>query len=189
MKAKELRKFVTDLVYEGKSYQTIFDELTARYPNRERDIAKVIADVPSLEQRRKYGMMNIALMVMLSLYVLFALLAAVMMSQSFGTFEMVIMLIPAILCLVLLYGVYIWQPRYYRLIGGIAAWALYVDLKPLLLNAFDPWSLIDITMMAIMLFLGFFLYDKLGGKYQLGTHRYKDAAGNIKFKQAVRWLN
>lgn len=189
MNSKELRKQVVDKIYEGKSYQEIYDELRAICKNREHDLAKLIGTVPSLQQRKQFWPFNVALIVLLAISIFLKVLVGFSLTEEFGAWALLSILIMPIIEVVLLVGVVAWKPIIYRPIGFIGCWSFLTSLKTLLTPPFDPWLIVSIVLIAGFIFLGFFLHQKLGGKYELGREKYRDANNNVQTRQAVKWLN
>jgi hypothetical protein len=194
MTSKELRKVVEDKIYEGKSYATVFEELLSHFPNRERDLARVIADVPSLTQRRKYLWMNIVLIVCISLNVLLKLLDALASTEEFGMLGIIFGLVFPALYVYFLFMIAFWKPKYYEPAAALAAvsivWNTIVILTSGALPALAYVFLgIYFLMLLAIAILGSFLGRNIGGKYKVGTQTYKDASGQVRKRQVVKWLN
>jgi hypothetical protein len=196
MTSKELRKQVEDKIYEGKSYQAVFDELLALYPNRERDLARVIADVPSLAQRRKLLWMNILLIVCICLNVLVKLFSAFVEAQDEALIFLILNLIFPTLNVVFLFMIAFWKPIAYHPVAGLACVSIIWNAFYLIASSSRAYeSFVYIFMagyLAILLLiaiLGFYLGQNVGGSYKIGHQTYKDASGQVRKRQVVKWLN
>ncbi|MDP4208110.1 MAG: hypothetical protein Q8928_04765 [Bacteroidota bacterium] len=96
---KELKKKILDLINQGNSKQVIFNELKMTYRNQI-DLAKLISQFPTLENKKKYSSTNTTLIVLLSIALLFDIVGL-----SF---------VAIFLDIVLLYVVATFQVNYYQ---------------------------------------------------------------------------
>jgi hypothetical protein len=189
MTPKELRKQVVDRIYEGKSYQTVFDELIALYPNRERDLAGIIADVPTLEQRKKYGVLHIVLIVAITVVLAFKILVALLVAHEYGLWSLILDVISPTFYVIFLVGIVGWKSMFYKAAAGLSAFILVFTLLFAPLGDITAIGFGYLGLLVGIIGLGYFLGSKIGGNYKLGTQQVKDAAGNVKRKHAVKWLN
>lgn len=189
MKPKELRHLVVDKVYQGKSFQEIFNELLEAYPGRERDIAEIVADVPTLAQRKKFGWLNIILMIMMALILTLKILAAVAVAQDLGVFSLILNVILPTFYVIFLIGVVNWRTMYHKAAAGLSTFLLILAVIYMLPSEIQPWDFIYPGLLLVTGIIGYYLARNVGGKYQVGSVQSKDASGAVRRKNVVKWLN
>lgn len=189
MKPKELRHLVVDKVYQGKSFQEIFNELLEAYPGRERDIAEIVADVPTLAQRKKFGWLNIVLIILMAIIVTLKLLGALIVAQELGVFSLIINVILPTFYVIFLIGVVSWRTMYHKAAAGLSTFLFVFAVIYLLPGDFHPMELIYPAVLLGTGIIGYYMARNVGGKYQVGSVQSKDATGAVRRKNVVKWLN
>lgn len=187
MKSKDIRKLVVDQIYQGKRRQEIFDGFNARIKGRELDIAAIVADVPTLAQRQRWQWLNMILIGLLTISILFKVLYAISLTSALGSGALLLAFIFPIVNIVLLWGVVTYRPKSYRSLGF---WGLFSALQLInhwRVSTIDMWTLVDLNMVAGLIFLGFFLHGKLKGSYRVKSQTITDAQGKIRSVSTVRF--
>jgi hypothetical protein len=194
MTPKELDKIILDKMYEGKSHQEVYDDLNARYPNREIDLARLVAAHVSLPQRSKYGTFNIILIVILVINISFGVFWAFAWAMNNDNISFFFSLLFPALYVFLLVGVVRWDLRAYKFIGGLGVLSLIRVSSSAIggalsasvtFNVMSPLNLLPLGMIV----MGFYLYAQLGGKYKTASQQYTDAKGQIRARHQIRFEN
>lgn len=194
MTPKQLEKIVLDKIYEGKSYQQMYDELNAQFPNREIDLARMVAGNATMDQRTKHGLWNILMMVVIIVNICFNVFVAILMRDETGTVAVVMTLIFTGVYVYLLLRVIKWDLRVYKFVGGLGLLGLVrISMATiggavggtLHFELLNPLNIIPMSMVA----LGFYLHARLGGKYKTASQQYKDAKGLIRARHTIQFQN
>lgn len=125
MTPKELEKIVLDKIYEGSSHQAIYDELNAKFPNREIDLARIVSSNVSLPQRAAYSTHNIILMVVLIVNICLGVFNAFLSAMAMGAWVLIFGLIFPAVYVVLLIGAVRWDLRTYKSAGYLGILGLF----------------------------------------------------------------
>jgi hypothetical protein len=187
----EIRRFATGKILEGWSYQAVFDALTLRIPNREYDLAKAVADIPSLAQRKQYGLLN---WLLIGLLLVFAAIKYVWSVQiGVGVEEdpdfFVIMLLLPTMSWILAVLIWTWNRRYYHGVILVVLWGSYQLIRPWHGHGWDALMFVEVGMMAAMLVLSLFIRSKIGGRYRRGGKAKTQDDGRVETTQTIIWLN
>lgn len=185
MTSKEIRRIAQDQLYVGKSYQEVYDELNATFPNREIDLARIVSREVSNAQRKKYGTLNIILMVLLVISIGIKVVTAIGIASELGPAGLVLTLILPAASVAMLVGVVRWRMMAYSAVGILGLMGMFgiVDSTIIFqLNIFDVQAL-------GLIGLGFFMFYTLGGKYKTSSQQIKDAKGQIRAKHKIVFTN
>lgn len=183
MNSKDLQKIVVDEIYEGKSHQEIYDGLNAKFPNREIDLARIVAKEVTLAQRQRYGIWNTVLIVLLAISVAIKVAVAVYWVSETGPWTLILSLFLPVINVVMLVGVVKWRLGAYSAVGTLGVMSLFKLQNFTLSFAFNPFN----GLSTGLIILGFYLFRQLGGSYKTSSQQYKDAKGQIRARHVVRF--
>lgn len=191
MTKKELKKQLNHRVYNNETRQQIFEHFDNLYPNRSKDIADLIVDIPTLADRKKYLPHQIILIVLIAISVLLKALYSLAVLQEMGLGYFIMALLVPIINVVLIIGLVQWKPIYFRTVGQLASFGLL----QMLFNVGEGTFGVSITLEKIiqnaffmaLAALSFFVYNRLRRKYIGHATQSKDKQGRIFTKYNIRF--
>ena len=191
MTSKELKQQIGDRIYLGETRQQIFEHFDTLYPNRSKDIADLIVDIPTLADRKRFLPFQIAIIVLVVIALIIQLIAGIGMLRLYGPLAAIAMLIGPIVSTILLIGVLKWKPVYFRTIGQLAAWGVInafagvgIDGHEFRIDfGFGYRMLLTLPLMA----LSFYIFNGLRRKYHAKATRTTDAKGQIRTKYFIQF--
>lgn len=187
MTKKEARKAAKQSILNGKTKQETFEELkgTSKLPTE--DLAKIIQTIPSLKVREKYRTLNIILIVLLSLTVLFKMLAGIPIIIENGIKWFPVLFILPIINILLLVGVATYSPSSHKFVAIFTIIGLLRSLGDLIGKPFEPFMLIDLSIAAGLIGLGFYLNSKLCPDYLTVKERYQNNQGQDRMRNVIKF--
>jgi hypothetical protein len=182
MTKKEVRKAAKQSILDGKTKQETFETLkeTSKLPTE--DLAKIVQSIPSLQARQKYKMPNMILIGLLTLTVLFKMMAGIPIIIENGIKWFPVLFILPIINILLLIGAATYTQNSHKWVAVFTILGLLRSLSDILGQPFEPLIIIDLTIAAGLIGLGFYLNSKLCPDY-LTVHN------STYPKVAVQWLN
>jgi hypothetical protein len=187
MTKKEARKAAKKSILDGKTKQETFETIkeTSKLPTE--DLAKIIQSIPSLKARQKYKTLNLVLIVLLSLTVLFKMLAGIPIIIENGIKWVPVLFILPIINILLLIGVYTYSPNSHKWVAIFTILGLLHSLSDILGQPFEPLILIDLTIAAGLIGLGFYLNSKLCPDYLIVKERYQNNQGQDRLRNVIKF--
>jgi hypothetical protein len=168
---KKIRLEIKELIEEGYNKQFIFDELRKKH-KRPIDLAKWIREFPTIENKKKYASKNTLLIVLLSITLLFDLLAL-----SFGSI---------IWDIALIYLVGTYQATHYQWISFRAGFSVIVIIIMLFFTDFNMINIIAVLIGLLILIPTFILANKLEKQltpfYVQKKIKHIDENGKVSYK-------
>ena len=187
MTKRELRKSVKRSILDGKSKQEVFQELkeTSKLPTE--DLAKIIQSIPSLNARQKYKTLNIILIVLLSLTVLFKMIAGFPIILENGIKWLPILFLLPIINILLLVGVVTYYPNSHKWVAIFTILSLLRSLSVIFGQPFEPFIIIDLVIAAGLIGLGFYLNSKLSPEYLTVKELYQNRQGQDRLRNVIKF--
>lgn len=187
MTKREARKIAKENILQGKTKQETFEMLKESSDLSAEDLAKIIQLIPSMQARKKYNALNVILIVLLSITILFKILAAL---PSFigrdAIWFPLIFLVPLINVLLLI-GVVIYSAGSHKLVAILTILGLVRMVTNLSNIQFEPLMLIDFGMAAALIGLGFYLNAKLSPEYSKFKEYYQNDQGQDRMRMVIRF--
>ena len=187
MTKKEVRKAANQSILNGKTKQETFEELKTTSHRSEKDLAKIIQTIPSLRARKKYKVLNIILIVLLSLTILFKMMAGLPIIIENGIKWFPIVFLLPIINIWLLFGVITYRPHYHRMVAVFAILGLFQLFGNMVGEPFEPLIIIDFSIAAGLIGLGFYLNSKLFTNYLTVKERYQNNQGQTKLRDVIKF--
>jgi hypothetical protein len=190
MTSKELKEIIEPALQEGQSYQSIYDDLNAKYPGREIDLVRLVSAQPNLDQRIRFKIPQMALIGSIVAIVLVLFVQSIFVLEYAELVSFIAMVGLAIFYMVLASGIIRWNPRYF-MTAGYAGYGLatIASRSYWLGNITSNWIWLDAGLFALIGFLGSIPGHQLGGKYKTSSQQYKDAKGQIRARHTIRFKN
>jgi predicted RNase H-like HicB family nuclease len=187
MTKKEVRKVVKQSILDGKTKQETFETLkeTAKLPTE--DLAKIIQSIPSLQARQKYKTLNMILIGLLSLTVLFKMMAGIPIIIENGIKWFPVLFILPIINILLLIGVATYSQSSHKWVAIFTILGLLRSLSDILGQPFEPLIIIDLTIAAGLIGLGFYLNSKLCPDYLTVKERYQNNQGQDRLRNVIKF--
>ncbi|MCG8699236.1 MAG: hypothetical protein MI922_14370 [Bacteroidales bacterium] len=183
MTKKELKKIALAKIQEGKTRQETLDEMQSETQSTRVDIAKILKFIPPLKTREKYQIFNSVLLFVLILTAGFKILAGIPIIIENGIKWLPILFILPMLNLVLAYGVAKFMGEYYRLIAILTILSLLRSLGGIDLT--DIYSLMDLIIAGLLIFLSFFLKAKFATDYESKREYYTNDLGENRGRDII----
>ena len=190
MTSQEIKRIANRELLKGKSHQQVYEDLKQLIHDREYDLAAIVAELPSLAQRKKFGWLNMLQVGLLGIFIILKTIWAFQFGfENDDTQVTSIMLGLPLAALAILMGVVTWNRKYYLPVILCVIWALLQMLRPLFVYPFEPIVLLELAHLAAMIGLAFFIRTNIGGNYVRSKLEVVDANGARSYKQAVKWLD
>jgi len=187
MTKKEVRKAALQSILDGKTKQETFETLkeTSKLPTE--DLAKIIQSIPSLQARQKYKTLNMILIGLLSLTVLFKMMAGIPIIIENGIKWFPVLFILPIINILLLIGVATYSQSSHKWVAIFTIFGLLRSLSDILGQPFEPLIIIDLTIAAGLIGLGFYLNSKLCPDYSTVKERYQNNQGQDRLRNVIKF--
>lgn len=187
MTKKEVRKAAKQSILECKTKQETFETLKATSKLPIEDLAKIIQTIPSLQARQKYKTQNMILIGLLSLTVLFKMMAGIPIIIENGIKWFPILLILPIINILLLIGVATYSQSIYKAVAFFTLFGLLRSLSDILGQPFEPLIIIDLSIAAGLIGLGFYLNSKLCPDYTIIKEKYQNNQGQDRLRNVIKF--
>lgn len=188
MTEKEMKKAVEQSLLEGKSYQEVFEEFNAKFPRREMDIAKLVAEVPSLSQRERYSGFRIGIIVAMSATMLVLLIGGSMHVSGEATIWGALEFILIAPTLYILIGILNWKKSsWLQLVGMSMAMVIGLVRFGVRSLGLEPFLIVEIACFGVVALLPSLAYLQLGGKFTGTYFQERDAKGQIWTRYRVQF--
>lgn len=187
MTKKEARKAARVSSLMGKTKQEILETLkeTSKLPAEV--LAKIIQSIPTLAARQKYKAPNIFLIILLSITILFKIIAVIPIIIETGIRGILLIFILPLINILLLWGVATFNLRSHRLVAILTIIGLISSFKVIASEPFEPLMLIDFAIAAGLIILGFYLDSKLCRPYLIVRERYQNDQGQDKLRNVIKF--
>lgn len=186
MTTSEQRNLIRSKIEAGASPQQVYDELHGPGSVPDEKLADLVRYTPTLERRRQYRTMNLALLVLLGVAIAWKL--GVEIPAAMGR-NAVAILPPSI------YGIgyavsLIGVAKYWRRLQGWAGMIAFFEVMRQATSPVDPvgaFALLPLVVLVAIAILGFNLQRKLTPAYITLKEAYLNADGQQRLKQVVRF--
>jgi len=187
MTKKEVKKVVKQSLLSGKTKQETFEELemTSEFPPEK--LARIIRGIPTLQARKKHKTLNIILITLLSLTILFKVLAGIPIVVENGIKWIPILFLLPIINIILLVGVATYSQGGYKAVAILTILGVLQTFGKMWGEPFDPFILIDFVVAAGLITLGFYLNSKFFPEYLISEECYRDSEGEYKLKYVIQF--
>lgn len=185
MKQEELQELVNTKINLGMTYQEIYDELNTAIPGREIDIAAIIAELPSMRQRKLFAPWRMTMLVAIVAAMILQIPAAIIAYQQYGGLLFLLCAIAPPLYGFFLLEIWRWRSTGYKVVG-------YLSLVMIALWVWADDNLLRWVQMAVyglIGFLGIYLETQLGGKYTKVFRGHKEGAEGRLAVYDIRFKN
>jgi hypothetical protein len=185
MKQEELQELVNTKINLGMTYQEIYDELNTAIPGREIDIAAIIAELPSMRQRKLFAPWRMTVMIAIVAAVALQIPAAIIAYKEYGGLLFLLSVMAPAFYGFMLFDIWGWRTTSYKVIGYlslvlIALW-VWVD--------YDLLHILQTVVYGLIGFLGIYLETQLGGKYTKVFRGHKEGAEGRLAVYDIRFKN
>lgn len=185
--AKSIFRMAQNLADSGMGRQDIFDELNAKYPNRERDLAEILCTVFSKESKEGYGKYFLAMWIL-------PIAKAIFYGVNIGLLtEEMFILIPyylgpfAIFCVLVVWLV---SRRERILFANALTWTMLMLVFDLLYAISHETYLLG--LLALLMNLGMYYASRMVDEhlfqtYHIHSKRVRQPDGTIRIQSEVRF--
>jgi hypothetical protein len=187
MKLKEAVKIARKQIAEGKTRQETFDTLMASNNLPSVEFATIIQAIPSVQARNKYKTANAILTTFLILTIVFKLITGIFFVMENGLMTLPVLLLLPLLNIYLLWGVLNYRPGTHRVVGILAIIGILRSLQHVIGQPFDPLLLLDFSIAAGLIVLGFYLHNKLHPVYRTVRESYQNSEGHELVRNAIKF--
>ena len=187
MTKKEVRQLAKQKIKEGKTQQQTFEEIKETSDRPSEEIANIVKQIPTLAARQKNKTLNYVLIGLLALTILSKMLAGIPIALQDGIKSLPIIFILPIINILMLWGVSTYSVGAHRVTGFLSLLALLRSLGDILGKPFEPLVLVDLVLIGGMLFLGFYLNNKLTPGYDIVKEKYTDSQGRTKLRNKIKF--
>lgn len=187
MTKRELRKAVKQSILDGKLKQEIFQELKDTSKNPPEDLAKIIQSIPSLTARQKYKILNSIFIGLLLLTILFKMMTGIPIVIKNGIKWLPILFVLPIINILLLIGVLTYSSNSHKWVAFFTILGLLRSFSDILGQPFVPLIIVDLTIAAGLIGLGFYLNYKLCPEYLTVKERYQNNQGQDKMRNVIKF--
>jgi hypothetical protein len=184
---KEVRKFAKQSILEGKTKQDTFETLKVSSKMQTEELAKIIQAIPSIQARQKHKALNMILIGLLSLTVLLKMMAGIPIIIDNGIKWFPVLFILPIINILLLIGVVTYSQNSHKWVAIFTILGLLRSLSDILGQPFEPLILIDLTIAAGLIGLGFYLNAKLCPNYSTTKERYQNNQGQERLRNVIKF--
>lgn len=179
MKAKELKQLMLDMIYQGHSRQEIYDHFRAQFPNRAKDIADILAGMPTLDQRNKMAIPRIVLLVLLVVSISAKMLSGFTAIPSKGYMPFVFACLLTAISVFLVFKIVQWEPKAFRGLGLIHVFSLFrMSMVARQVN-FDFNWMVGSGIAVLVIGLSFFIGSQIACKTKVAHKQVKKPDGQI----------
>ena len=187
MTKKEIRKVAKQSIFDGKTKQETFNELERTSELSPEKLAKIIQKIPTLQARKKYKVLNIILIVLLSLTVLFKMMAGIPIIVANGIKWIPILFLLPIINVLLLIGVTTYRPNSHKLVALFTFLSVLQYIGNIFGKPFNPLILIDFAIFAGLIVLGLYLNYNLCPDYSSNEECYQDSRGKYHLMIIIKF--
>jgi hypothetical protein len=192
MQQEDLQNLIAKKIMLGMSHQEIYEELDAAFPGRELDIAALIAELPTLEQRKRYGIGRHLMLGLTGLAIGLCIYDAVLVFYLIGFSVFPLLECFAIAGMAFL-GTLVWRWRSsgFKVMAYLSGIMLGLNLM-LYAAIGERWYVVaQLVVFALMSILGMWLGIRLGGKYKsyAPSTQVRNANGEIRTRFKIKFLD
>lgn len=187
MTKRQIRKEAKQHILSGKTKQETFDHLKGIGKLPIEDLAKIIKSIPTLQAREEYKILNIILISLLALTVLAKMLTGIPIVIENGLKWLPILFIIPIVNIILLIGVATYWGESHKWVAILTILGLLRTLGSMLGQPFDPLILVDLSIAAGLIGLGFYLHSKLYTAYKIVKEPYQNSRGENRLRNVIRF--
>lgn len=200
MTKNELKKQILDRVYLGESRQEIFAHFDAKFPNRSKDIADLIVNIPSLADRKRYFPHQLAILILLSISILLKFFVAFAVAELSTVLAVIIALIFPAINIILIIGIVKWRPQYFQFLAYFLGFNVFRFLSLNFEFGVDiyqggiqngiggAYQIIEVGILVLIGILSYYVGSQLKRKYQASAKQTKDAQGRIRTQYTIKFL-
>jgi len=178
MTKREVRKLVQLKIKEGKTQQQTFDEILELSDMPAEEIANIVKVIPTLASRQKNKIFNVILIVLLSLTVLSKIISGIPIVLQNGLKWIPILFLLPIINVLLLWGVATYKANFHRFVAIFTILGILNSLSKIIGVPFNYLLLIDFSIYAVLIILGFYCQSKLTPGYDKMKERYLSNEGD-----------
>jgi hypothetical protein len=179
MKAKELKQKMLDMIYLGHSRQEIYDHFRAQFPNRTKDLADILVNLPTLEQRKKMGVFRIVLLVALVVWIAAKLVYGIVLVPLLGYSALVVASIVTAISIFLVVLIVAWEPRAFKALGGMYSFFLFqISIQAAKTNINLDW-VFGTTLALVIVVLSFYIAQQITAKVKVSHKQVRKPDGKI----------
>lgn len=187
MTPKEIKKKIEALLVSGKSYNAVQEELSVLFPRRELDLARLIADIPSLAQRTRFAAFRKGLMVLILVLVVLQLVHGfVGMDQGLPAVTMLTFVAAAVFVF-FVFGISKWSRWMWIAISGLSFGVATFVFRYGGELQFGILGWIEAGFAGLIGLIGQYVGWQLGGKYSMTSTHEKDAQGRIWARHKIKF--
>lgn len=181
----EIRKQVLLKVKEGKSQQEIFEEIKQEVRNPAEEIAQQVRSIATLDKRNKYKTAHAILVILLSIVVLFKLLAGIFLVIEKGISWSPMIIFYPFIYFIILYGVINYKGFYFKFAAVFLLVGILNPLLKLFTEEFKPIIAIDIAFAAVIITLCYYLSKKMFPDFKKVKEKYSNNEGQTRLKLKI----
>jgi len=187
MTKKEVKNVAKQSIFDGKTKQETFDDLERTSELSPEKLAKIIQKIPTIQARKKYKVLNIILIVLLSLTVLFKMMAGIPIIVANGIKWIPILFLLPIINVLLLIGVATYSPNSHKLVALFTFLGVLQYVGNIFGEPFNPLILIDLAIFAGLIILGLYLNYNLCPDYSSNEECYQDSRGEYHLRTVIKF--
>jgi len=185
MTKKQIRKLVLLKVKEGKSQQEIFEEIKQQVRKPANEIAQLVRNIATLKNRDKYKVPHAILVLLLSVIVLFKLIAGVLVVLENGWSWWPMIFIYPFLNILITYGILTYKGAYFRFAIVLMSFGLIGILLRLFTDSFEPIVLIDVVIAASIIGLCLYLNKNMFPDFKTIKEKYNNTEGKTRLRLKI----
>ncbi len=192
MTKKEVKEIANQTILSGKSKQETFEELKGTCNLSEKDLAKIIQKIPSIEAKKKYRILYVILEIILLLTILFKMRIGIHLIieegiQNVFQITLILFLLP-IINILLLIGVARYKRNSFKWIAIFMMIGLSQYIRSdIILEEEGVLIFIDLAIHIVLFVLALYLYSKFFPKYLTVNEIHQDTQGQVEYKNVIKF--
>ena len=192
MTKKSVKKIANQSILIGKSKQETFEELRETCSLSEKELAKIIQKIPSVEAKKKYKILHLTLKIILILTILLKMRMGILLIideeiQSIHQIILILLILPLINILLLI-GVAKYRPSSFKLVAIFMIIGLYQYMRSgIVFEEEGALIFIDLAIHVVLFVLGLHLYSKFFPKYLTVKEIHQDSQGEVEYRNVIKF--
>lgn len=185
MTKKELKRIAVKKIGEGKSRQESLIEIKEETKETYADIANVLKNTPPNRTKQKYKILNILLLSVLILTIISKLVIGLPIVIEHGIKWFPALLLVPMINILLAYGVATYNGAIYRWVAIFAILTLLRSTPKYFNGDLDILKSIDLVVIGLLVFLGFYLKNKFSTDYETKREYYTNDTGEKRGRDII----
>lgn len=187
MTNKEIRKAATESILAGRPKQETYEKFAGKSGLTAEKLANLIRAIPSLATRKQYANLNAILVIVLAISVIIKILSGISFVINKGIQWIWVPIFMPLIMIFLLWGIITCRGRSHRLVALLATFSLVRFLGAMHGVPFDAYLIIDLALLGPLIGLGFYLDAKLCPAYSIVKEQYRNAQGQPRLRNVIKF--